>query len=388
MSTSPPVGIAIVGCGFVADLYLETLRRHRILDLRGVFDRDPGRSFAFARRHGVEVYHDFDSLLADPQVDLVLNLTNPHAHHAVSRACLDAGKHVYSEKPLAMEVAHARELVAMAEARGLLLSGAPSRLLGRPAQTLWKALREGRIGRPYLAYAEMDDGLLHRMAYRRWIGASGAPWPYVDELEVGNTLEHAGYALTWLVAMLGPVRRVTAFASRLVQQKNMDVPLQRQAADFSVAALEHDSGAVSRLTCSIVAPHDHRLLIAGEEGALWVDDCWKPTSPVRRRGRIELLGRSREAPFAQRLKLLGDAEAIAASKGRRKVDFCLGPVDLAHAIREGRAPRLSAQFCLHITEIALAISNALDGPAVVEIESRFDVPEPMPWADDAAERAR
>jgi len=380
MSTQAAVGIAIIGCGFVADLYLETLRKHAQLELHGVFDRDSGRSFAFARRHAIEVYPDLASLLADPRVELVLNLTNPHAHYEVSRACLEAGKHVYSEKPLAMRVDDARALVALAEARGLLLSGAPSRLLGRPAQTLWKALRDGRIGRPYLAYAEMDDGLLHRMAYRRWIGASGAPWPHVDELEVGNTLEHAGYALTWLVAMLGPVRRVTAFASRLVQEKNMDVPLARQAADFSVAALEHEGGAVSRLTCSIVAPHDHRLLITGEEGALWVEDCWKPTSPVRRRGRIELLGRSREAPFAQRLKLLGDAAAIAASKGRRKVDFCLGPVDLARAIREGGAPRLSAHFCLHITEVALAISNALDGPAVVEIESRFDAPEPMPWA--------
>lgn len=380
MSTQAAVGIAIIGCGFVADLYLETLRKHAQLELHGVFDCDPGRSFAFARRHAVEVYPDLASLLADPRVELVLNLTNPHAHYPVSRACLEAGKHVYSEKPLAMRVEDARALVALAEARGLLLSGAPSRLLGRPAQTLWKALRDGRIGRPYLAYAEMDDGLLHRMAYRRWIGASGAPWPHVDELEVGNTLEHAGYALTWLVAMLGPVRRVTAFASRLVHDKNMDVPLARQAADFSVAALEHEGGAISRLTCSIVAPHDHRLLIAGEEGALWVEDCWKPTSPVRRRGRIELLGRSREAPFAQRLKLLGDEDAIAASKGRRKVDFCLGPVDLARAIREGGAPRLSAHFCLHITEVALAISNALDGPAVVEIESRFNAPEPMPWA--------
>jgi predicted dehydrogenase len=388
MSTHAPVGIAIIGCGFVADLYLETLRRHRMLHLCGVFDCVQERSTAFARQHSVEVYPNLEKLLADPRVELVLNLTNPHAHYTVSRACLEAGKHVYSEKPLALQVDHARELVALAEMRGLLLSGAPSRLLGRPAQTMWKALRDGRIGQPYLAYAEMDDGLLHRMTYRRWIGASGAPWPYVDELEVGNTLEHAGYALTWLVAMLGPVRRVTAFASRQVHQKNMDVPLEKQAADFSVAALQHENGAVSRLTCSIIAPHDHRLMIAGEEGTLWVDDCWKPTSAVRRRGRIEVLGRSREAPFSQRLKLLGDAEAVAASKGRRKVDFCLGPVDLALAMREARAPRLSAQFCLHITEIALAISNALDGPAVVDIASRFETPAPMPWAADGTEPAR
>jgi predicted dehydrogenase len=196
--------IAIIGCGFVADLYMATLARHPQLELIGVFDRDPVRAARFAAFHGLHTWPRLEDLLSDPRVETVLNLTNPRSHFEVSKACHDAGKHVYSEKPLAMTVPDAEALVALAERQGLRISGAPSRLLAEPAQTMWKALRDGAIGKPYLAYAEMDDGLLHRMAFRKWISPSGAPWPYQDELEVGNTLEHAGYALTWLCAFFGP----------------------------------------------------------------------------------------------------------------------------------------------------------------------------------------
>ena len=372
--------IAIVGCGFVADLYMETLRGHADLELVGAWDRDPVRLALFCRTYDVPAYPSFEALLEDAGVATVLNLTNPHSHYAVSRACLDAGKHVYSEKPLAMDVDEAAELVERAHARGLRLSAAPSRLLGRPAQTAWKLLREGAIGRPHLVYAEMDDGLLHRMAVRRWRGRSGAPWPHEDELRVGNTLEHAGYVLTWLAAMFGPAVRVTAFGARAVAEKHLDVPLHEQAADVAFAGIEYASGMVARLTCSIVASHDHSLRVFGEDGILSVDDVWKPESPVRLRRRLVFRGRTMESPVARTQGLLGDAEAVRLSKGRRKVDFCLGPVELARALREGRPSRLSAELAMHVAELSLAITQAVDGEARVAIRSRFDPIEPMPWA--------
>ncbi len=380
--------IAIVGCGFVADLYLETLHAHPDLQLAGVWDRDPARLFVFARTYDAHIYESLEDLLADPSVELVLNLTNPGSHYEVSRACLRAGKHVYSEKPLAMDLEHARELVALARDRGLALSGAPCRLLGRPAQTMWRALRDGVIGKPYLAYAEMDDGLLHRMAFRSWRGRSGAPWPYRDELEVGNTLEHAGYALTWLAAFFGPAESVTAFAARVVPDKRVDVPLEAQAADFSVACVQFRSGPVARLTCSIVAPHDHAIRVFGEEGTLSTDDCWKPESPVRLTRRVDFRGRSVELPVSTRIPLLGDAEARARSKGRKKVDFCLGPVEVARALADRRPPRLSAELCLHVTEISLAITRALDGDRHVVLRSTFDPIAPAAWAESEREASR
>lgn len=372
--------IAIIGCGFVADLYMETLPRHRELELVGVWDRDPARLFAFSRCYGTRMFTSLDELLDDASIDAVLNLTNPREHYEISRRCLAAGKHVYSEKPLAMRLDEAEALVALAKEKGVRLSGAPSRLLGRPAQTLWKALRDGRIGQPYLVYAEMDDGLLHRMGVRRWRGKSGAPWPYRDELEVGNTIEHAGYVLTWLAAFFGPATSVTAFAGRVVPDKKLDVPLDSQAPDFSVAAIQFECGVVARLTCSIVARHDHQIRIFGEEGILSTDDCWKPESPVRLRRRLTVRGRTMDAPFTRTLPLLGDDEARALSKKRRKVDFCLGPVELARATAEQRPSRLPAEFSLHVTELSLAITSAMEGAARVAIRSRFDAIEPMPWA--------
>src|SRR5262249_19068502 len=150
-------------------------------------------------------YESLDELLADSRVEVVLNLTNPSSHYEVSRLTLLAGKHVYSEKPMAMRFDEAKELVELAENRRLQISSAPCSLLGETAQTMWKVLREERVGPVRLVYAELDDGLVHKMPYKLWLSESGAPWPYEDEFEVGCTVEHAGYYLTWLAAFFGPI---------------------------------------------------------------------------------------------------------------------------------------------------------------------------------------
>ena len=142
--------VAFVGCGWVADLYLSTLKSHPRLELAGVYDSDPVRADAFARHHRVRKFDSYEQLLGDASIGLVANLTNPRSHYAVSRQALEAGKHVYSEKPLATDLAQATELVALADEKGLLLAGAPATLLGEAAQTAWKALRDGRVGKPRL----------------------------------------------------------------------------------------------------------------------------------------------------------------------------------------------------------------------------------------------
>ncbi len=376
--------IAIVGCGFVADFYMKTLRAHPELELVGVADRAQGRAIRFSAHYGVPEYRSLQRLLDDPRVELVLNLTNPRSHFEVSRACLLAGKHVYSEKPLAMSVAEAEQLVSLAEARGLYLSGAPSRLLGETAQTMWKALREGVVGKPLLAYAEIDDGLVHKMSYKRWAGASGAPWPYEDEFETGCTLEHAGYALTWLAAFFGPAISVTPFASVLVPDKETGAPLPIQAPDFTVTCIRYASGVVARLTCSSIAPSDHGIRIFGEEGVLSTEDCRKARVPVYVQRMLNLGGRTMEPPrwLRRKIPLLWCPELHERSQALKKVDFCLGPSELVGAIRERRPCRLSARFCLHITEIALAIHEATHERAgrAVEIRSSFEPIAPMPWA--------
>src|SRR5581483_9153938 len=179
------MNIALVGCGYVADFYATTLQNYRGLHLARVFDRDRGRLEAFTRYWKVPKAETLEQLLDDERIELVVNLTNPGSHFAVSQAALEAGKHVYSEKPLSLSFEQALELVELAKTKGVQLGGAPCSLLGEAAQTAWKALREGRVGTPRLAYAELDDGPIHLLGFQEWKSASGASWPWRDELEVG-----------------------------------------------------------------------------------------------------------------------------------------------------------------------------------------------------------
>jgi len=372
--------IAIVGCGFVADYYVKTLDRHPELELLGVMDRDSERASKFSAYHKVPIYNSLQELLDDPKVEIVLNLTNPGSHYTVSKACLEAGKHVYSEKPLATDFHEAKELVELASQKGLQISSAPCSLLSETAQTIWKALREKQVGQVRLVYAEMDDGLIHKMPYTKWFSESGIPWPYKDEFEVGCTLEHAGYYLTWLPAFFGPAETVTAFSACLIADKETDVPLEVNAPDFSVACIKFASGVVARLTCSIVAPHDHSMQIIGDDGILCIDDCWYYESPVYIRRRLNIRRRTIENPIKQKYPLARKSGGSFGYKGSQQMDFCRGVAELAAAIKEGRPCRLSAQYSLHTNEVVLAIQNALETGAPYKVTTTFDPIEPMPWA--------
>ncbi|EKQ70213.1 putative dehydrogenase [Leptolyngbyaceae cyanobacterium JSC-12] len=373
--------IAIVGCGFVADYYVKTLPGHPQLELVGVMDRIQERADKFSAYHSVPAYKSFDELLKDDRVDIVLNLTNPRSHYEVSKACLLAGKHVYSEKPLAMDFFEAEELVKLAEARGLQISSAPCSLLGETAQTLWKALRENQVGKVRVVYAEMDDGLVHKMPYKQWVSESGTPWPYKDEFEVGCTLEHAGYYVAWLVAFFGPATSVTAFSSCLIPDKETDVPLDVNAPDFSVACIQFASGVVARLTCGIIAPHDHTLRIVGDDGMLCTHDSWYYKSPVFIKRMMRIRRKTFMSPFGKKYPLVkSNYPSKFKYKGSQQMDFSRGVAEMAQAIAENRSCRLSAQYSLHVNEIVLAIQNALEHSCTYKVKSTFDPIEPMPWA--------
>ncbi|MBO9409731.1 Gfo/Idh/MocA family oxidoreductase [Shimia sp. R9_1] len=356
------IGIAFVGCGYVADLYQATLSNWTgLLDLRGVHDISLARQTQFASHYGVRQYDSLDAILTDPNVQIVVNLTPPAQHYAISQKCLSAGRHVYSEKPLALNLAEAKHLVDLAQEKGVHVVSAPSSFLGPAGQTLYQAVRNREQGVPRLVYAEMDDGMVHRIGYENWKTASGAYWPAENEFETGCTLEHAGYALTWLVGMFGPVRRMVSFASCLVADKGPDTPTNYTTPDFTAACLEFDDGLVARLTNSIVAPHDHQFRIMCDDGVLSVDETWDFSSPVRstplpttrlQRGAKKLLG----LDFGKRLQPEASREISTAKRGY-PMDFALGVAEMAMALKSGTPPRLGGEFSLHITEVSLAIQH-------------------------------
>lgn len=400
-----PMKIGVIGCGYVFDHYMTTIGRHPGLVIAGVADRDAARAAAVGRYYGLKVYPSNDALLADPDVTIVANFTSIESHHAVSRAALLAGKHVYSEKPLTMTMDQAQDLVDLAAERGLRLSAAPSNALSATAQTLWKIVADGAIGTPRIVYAEFDDNPVYRLAPETWASRSGAPWPYLHEYEMGCTWEHAGYHLGWLCAIFGPVRRVTAF-SKVVLPDKTDRPLHpTDTPDYSVASLDFQSGVVARLTFSIAAPTDHRMRIIGSTGVAMADtyrdyDCpvyLEPFHPITLKARNMRAVRRHsglQRPFGVGGASVPLAPAVhpgqAATRGfdgpawsprtwikrlRRaqfgQQDKCAGLVELVAALREGRPHFPSPDFTLHVTEVTFAIQAAGPDGAAQDMQTTF-----------------
>jgi predicted dehydrogenase len=374
-------GIAFVGCGYVADFYAATVPNHP-LSLRGVFDSRRERAEAFAGYHGVTVYPSLDAVLADDTVDIVVNLTNPDSHYEVSRHCLEAGKHVYSEKPLALHLDQASALVELAERRGLRLCSAPCSLLGETAQTVWHALRAGVIGRPRLVYAELDDGAIHQMPFRDWISISGSPWPYADEFVNGPTMEHAAYYLSWLTAFFGPATDVTTVAELLVPDRLPGPRTATPAPDFTCGIIRFAGGVVARLTCGTVAPKDHSLTIVGDDGVLSTTECWDYGAPVSLRTRTDTAqGRHHYLTDSRPYPLVRPAAYPYRYRDTHNMDFGRGVADLAASVRGEGVQHLTTAHALHVLEIALALARPPAEPARVPIRSTFAPVAPMPWAD-------
>ncbi|MCK0151692.1 Gfo/Idh/MocA family oxidoreductase [Marivita sp. S6314] len=370
--------VSIIGCGFVADLYMRSLQAMDGITVAGVYDRDATRLAQFCAHWNVPEVSSLQALLnAHPRDGVVLNLTNPSAHFEINTACLDAGCHTYSEKPLAMSVKDAKALHQRAHDAGLMLASAPCSVLGEAAQTLGHALRADIAGTPRVIYAELDDGFVPQAAYKKWLSESGAPWPYEDEFRVGCTLEHAGYYLGWLIAWFGSVRTVVAASAETIPDKEGNGPF---APDLSVATLFFENGPVTRLTCSIAAPHDHRIRIVGDKGVLACKAAWDNSAKVTFAKRMTLRRRLMESPFPKRLKLAQPTHPKVKRWGAAAMNFMLGPAEMLDALRENRPTRMSNDFALHMTEVTLAMQNAGETSGAQAMTTRCDPMEPMPWA--------
>ena len=372
--------IAIVGTGFVADLYMRSLAKYPGITLVAAHDRRPERLAAFAKHWTAPTADSLGAIFAaedDARPDIILNLTNPDEHFAVSKACLEAGYPVYSEKPLATRMENANTLHALAAERGLALASAPCSLLSEAGQAVVKAVHKETIGTPRLAYAELDDDFIPQAPYKRWISESGAPWPYDDEFRVGCTLEHAGYYLTWLIGAFGPVERVVAASADILQDKEVTGDA---APDFSVGTLFFRSGMVARLTCSIIAPHNHQLRIIGDEGVLEIDECWSNTAAVRVRRRLNIRRKLINSPLAKRIRMPKNTHPKVGRRGAASMNFMLGPAEMLDAIKANRAPRLGGDFALHLNEVTLALQNAGRDTGVQVMTTTCEAPPAMPWA--------
>jgi predicted dehydrogenase len=350
--------IGIVGCGDIAVPYARSISTAPGLELVAAFDALADRAERLSGDFGGHTHESLTSLLADQRVETVLNLTPATAHAEVTTAALEAGKHVYSEKPLALGHDQAHALIHLAEAKGLVLGSAPATLLGEAQQTMWKLVREGAIGHVRVAYAEANWGRVE----------SWHPTPLTLH-NAGAARDVGVYPLAILTAIFGPVRSVRAFAAT-VEPDRVDmrgVPFRIHQPDVVVALLELDSGVVVRLTASFyVSSGKHRgIELYGDRGMLHLESWAEFDS------RLQLSTSERGGNYK-------DVSLVRAPYAG--IDWSRSLLDFADAIHEDRSPRASATHAAHLVEILDAIEASDRDGGRVDVHSSFPPPLPIQWA--------
>jgi predicted dehydrogenase len=355
-----PLGIGIVGTGNIAGGYAKDSLTHPEIRLVAATDLDPARAALFAETYGCRAHASLDDLLADDEIDVVVNLTVHQAHYEVTKRALEAGRHVYSEKPLALRASEARELVELAAARGLRLGCSPSTFLGEAQQTATGLIRSGRLGTVRAIYAEVNWGRIET-----W---HPAPAPF---FEVGVLVDVGVYPLTLVITMLGSARAVRAWGWDLKPDRvTVDgTPFRIGSPDLIVAAIELEEGAVMRLTASFYVGRPAKLTGAlefhGDDASLAIGSFQEFDATVE----VGPYGGSYEPVDLVRPAFRGTA-------------WARGVAEMAGAIAEGRPHRASAEQAAHVVEILEAAAESMrDGGRRIEIASRVVPPPLMPWAE-------
>ncbi|MFB6211229.1 MAG: aldo/keto reductase [Halobacteriales archaeon] len=326
---------AFVGAGAVADEYAAGLSATS-LELTAVCDLDADRAQTLAADYEATHYTDLDTLLAAESIPLVVNLTNHEAHATVTRQALEADRHVFSQKPLAMDADTAADLVALARQRDLALGCAPICPWGPAQRRAAHALADGRLGAVRLAYAHAHVGRV-----TEW---HDDPASF---LRVGPLYDGAVYPLTLLVGWFGPIERVRVADAASPWPDRED---RHPAGPSHIeATLECRNGPLVRLTASLYAPHRSRefnaLELHGDDGSLYFADC----------GRID------DGTAAVRFGRVGRSYIdMPPTTPTESVPLIMGPARLATAIDAGRRPRATAVRAAHVVAVCNAVETAAE----------------------------
>ena len=350
------VRIGILGLGAISGIYLENLTKlFREVEIAGVYDLVPEKMDAAKSEYGItRCYSSMEEMLCDPGIEIVLNLTRPFEHYETSKAALLAGKHVYSEKPLAATYEEGRELAALAQEKGLLLGGAPDTFLGAGIQTCRKLIDSGFIGRPIGAFARM---ICH--GHESW-----HPSPAFYYQNGGGPMMDMGpYYVTALVNLMGRVDTLTGMVSKSFDARTItSAPQYGQTVRVEVPThvngiMRFESGAVATITTTFDVYYDQSasLEIYGTKGTLRVPDPNGFGGPV-------MLLRPEEGVFRE-IPLVFDYQDN--SRG-------LGLADMAKALRENRDMRAGCQQTLHVLEIMTAFEKSSQAGAAIRLESPYE----------------
>ena len=362
-----PARIGLIGCGIISSRYIENIVKIPEIELVACADVVSSAAEARGETYGLRVLSP-DELLAASDIDIVLSLTPPPAHYAVCKAALDAGKSVYTEKPLAATFAEGKELVALAAANGLRLGSAPDTFLGAGYQSARAYLDEGIIGEPVAANA-----FLVWRGHEYW----HANPEFYYKPGGGPMLDMGVYYLTALVHLLGPVRRVTGSARATWSERTIHSEpfkgqiIQVEVPTYVAAILDFACGAIGTLITTFDAQASGlpEIELYGATGTLNLPDPNTFSGPVQ-------LRRTPNDSWQDLPLRFGHA---GRSRG-------IGMADMAVSTIEDAPHRASAEMALHVLEIMEAVHVAAETGRHVELTTRCDRPQPLAEGEYAGVR--
>ncbi|UXN23023.1 Gfo/Idh/MocA family oxidoreductase [Curtobacterium flaccumfaciens] len=361
-----PVGVGVIGAGVISDQYLSNLTVFPDVTVRFIADIDLPRAAAQAEKWGVPGSGTVEELLADDDIEIVVNLTIPAAHVEVALQALAAGKHVWGEKPYALDRASAAELRDAAAAAGKTVSVAPDTFLGAGLQTALRTIRDGRIGTPLNGLT-----LFQSPGPESW-----HPSPeFLFAYGAGPLFDIGPYYITTLVQTFGPVKKVTATASK------------------SRATRTIGSGPKAGTEFPVDVPTNHSALVEFENGGS-AQSVFSFESDRGRTGFVEIAGETGTVVFPDPNNFDGDTELYALGSEEPETIPAVGStysrgtgvVDLARSLRAGDENRVPGALAFHVLDVMVSIAEAAERGEAVLVESTVSPSPTLPEGWDPAER--
>ncbi|NGP45238.1 Gfo/Idh/MocA family oxidoreductase [Bacillaceae bacterium SIJ1] len=355
------VNIGIIGCGNISPIYFEAGQKFDILNIVACADLDLEKAQEMAKRYNVPKACSVDDILADLEVEIIINLTIPAAHADIHRKALEAGKHSYGEKPLAIEVDDAKSLIRLAEEKGLRLGSAPDTFLGGGLQTARKLIDDGWIGAPIAATAFMThEGpeIFH-------------PGPdFLYQYGAGPMFDMGPYYLTALIHLIGSIQRVTGSTATPVKER-----MVKNGPDYGrtfpvetpthiAGVLDFENGAVATLVTSFDvkgSKHPFHIEIHGTDGSMVVPDPNTFDGPV-------YVKKSHHKAFIE----------VPLTHGFTENSRGLGVLDMAYAIQNEREHRATGKLALHVLEAIHGFHIASNNEKHYHMTTKVEKPTAFP----------
>jgi predicted dehydrogenase len=357
-----PVKVGVIGVGAISGAYLGMARNFPVVEMAAVADLDVARAKSAAEKFGIPRVLTVDELLADPSIELVLNLTVPKAHVPVGLRALENGKHTYAEKPLGINREEGMKLIGLAEQKKLMVGCAPDTFMGAGVQTARKLVEDGAIGKPLAFTAFMLSP-----GHESW-----HPSPeFYYEVGGGPMLDMGPYYLTALLNIFGPAKRISALASIGMPERTITSEPKRgkkvkvETPTHIAGSMEFANGVVGTLVTSFETrfpSYDGKqpITIFGEEGTLRVPDPNGFDGPVH-------LRRKDDADWTE------VPPAFVKGYGRS-----VGLADMAYAIRSGRKPRASGQQAMAVLDLMQGFLDSSEQGKAISPVTEYERPKPMP----------